>query len=112
MPVDRHLTSTKQLDRPWVEDGLFAECERIRSGGAVGDRLRGLSLYCLFYEPSFLTRTSFERAIGLLGGIAYHTESVSGQAARSQFFPVRRHTTRRTRPSSSRSGRRISSTTR
>ena len=83
MPVDRHLTSTKQLDRPWVEDGLFAECERIRSGGAVGDRLRGLSLYCLFYEPSFLTRTSFERAIGMLGGIAYHTEDAS------QFFPVR-----------------------
>ena len=29
-----------------------------------------------------LTRTSFERAIGLLGGQAYHTEDAS------QFFPV------------------------
>ena len=83
MAVDRHLTSTKQLDRRWVEDDLFAVCERIRSGGAAGDLLRGLSLYCLFYEPSFLTRTSFERAIGLLGGAAYHTEDAS------QFFPVR-----------------------
>ena len=83
MPIDRHLTSTKQLDRAWTESGLFAECERIRSGAEVGDRLRGLSLYCLFYEPSFLTRTSFERAIGLLGGAAYHTEDAS------QFFPVR-----------------------
>ena len=83
MPVDRHLTSTKQLDRAWVEDDLLAACERIRTGAAAGDALRGLSLYCLFYEPSFLTRTSFERAIGLLGGTAYHTEDAS------QFFPVR-----------------------
>ena len=83
MPVDRHLTNTKQLDRAWVENDLFAACERIRSGAAIGDSLRGLSLYCLFYEPSFLTRTSFERAIGLLGGAAYHTEDAS------QFFPVR-----------------------
>ena len=45
--------------------------------------LAGRSVYCLFYEPSFLTRTSFERAIELLGGQAYHTEDAS------QFFPVR-----------------------
>ena len=83
MTIDRHLTSTKQLDRQWVEGDLFAACERIRSGRVSGDALRGLSLYCLFYEPSFLTRTSFERAIGLLGGAAYHTEDAS------QFFPVR-----------------------
>lgn len=83
MAINRHLTSTKQLDRPWVEDELFAACERIRSDGPAGDALRGLALYCLFYEPSFLTRTSFERAIGLLGGTAYHTEDAS------QFFPVR-----------------------
>ena len=83
MAVDRHLISTKQLDRAWVEDELFAACERIRAAGAAGDALRGQSLYCLFYEPSFLTRTSFERAIGLLGGAAYHTEDAS------QFFPVR-----------------------
>ena len=45
--------------------------------------MTGRALYCLFYEPSFLTRTSFERAIGLLGGEAYHTEDAS------QFYPVR-----------------------
>ena len=45
--------------------------------------MNGRSLYCLFYEPSFLTRTSFERAVGLLDGTAYHTEDAS------QFFPVK-----------------------
>ena len=39
-------------------------------------------MYSLFYEPSLLTRTSFERAMGLLGGQIYHTEDAS------QFFPV------------------------
>jgi aspartate carbamoyltransferase catalytic subunit len=45
--------------------------------------LAGRSLYCLFYEPSFLTRTSFERAMSLLGGQVQFTEDAS------QFFPVR-----------------------
>ncbi len=40
-------------------------------------------MYCLFYEPSFLTRTSFERAMSLLGGHVQFTEDAS------QFFPVR-----------------------
>ena len=83
MSFDRHLTSTKQLDRGWTEGELFPVCEGIRAGKTYDDRLKGLSLYCLFYEPSFLTRTSFERAIGLLGGTAYHTEDAS------QFFPVK-----------------------
>ena len=82
MPIDRHLISTKQLERSWTEQEIFAACERIRTGNAVSERLKGQSLYCLFYEPSFLTRTSFERAIGLMGGTAYHTEDAS------QFFPV------------------------
>ena len=41
------------------------------------------ALYCLFYEPSFLTRTSFERAMSLLGGDVQFTEDAS------QFVPVR-----------------------
>ena len=83
MPDYRHLISTKQLDRPWIESELFALCEELRSRKSLDQSLRGRALYCLFYEPSFLTRTSFERAIGLLGGIAYHTEDAS------QFFPVK-----------------------
>ena len=44
--------------------------------------MSGLALYSLFYEPSLITRTSFERAMGLLGGQVYQTEDAS------QFYPV------------------------
>ena len=79
----RHLISTSQVDRPWLEEDLFPLVEQLRSDGAPSTALAGRSLYCLFYEPSFLTRTSFERAIDLLGGSAHHTEDAS------QFFPVK-----------------------
>ena len=82
MPKLRHLTSTLQLDRDLLERDLFPLCDELRRPGQPYDSLAGRSLYCLFYEPSFLTRTSFERAIGLLGGAAYHTEDAT------QFFPV------------------------
>ena len=83
MARHRHLTTTTQITRDWIESELFPLCDDLRNGGNLESRLAGRSLYCLFYEPSFLTRTSFERAIGLLGGQAYHTEDAS------QFFPVR-----------------------
>ena len=83
MPNHRHLTSTLQLDRTWIESELFPLCEELRQRKQPNSILNGSALYCLFYEPSFLTRTSFERAISLLGGTAYHTEDAS------QFFPVR-----------------------
>ena len=83
MPNFRHLTATTQLDRTWIESGLFPACDVLLKSEEPEQALKGRSLYCLFYEPSFLTRTSFERAIGLLGGQAYHTEDAS------QFFPVR-----------------------
>ena len=82
MPPLRHLTSTKELDRSWIESELFPFYEELRKNNTLKQKLNGRSLYCLFYEPSFLTRTSFERAIDLLGGTAYHTEDAS------QFFPV------------------------
>ena len=83
MPVYRHLTSTKQLTRLWVESELLPLTEELRNRRGPDQTLDGRALYCLFYEPSFLTRTSFERAMGLLGGQSYHTEDAS------QFFPVR-----------------------
>ena len=83
MPEFRHLTTTAQLERVWIESELFPACEALRQRSEPEAVLKGRSLYCLFYEPSFLTRTSFERAIGLLGGQAYHTEDAS------QFHPVR-----------------------
>ena len=82
MPQLRHLTKTTHLTREWVEETLFPLCDQLREPDSVPDSMRGKALYCLFYEPSFLTRTSFERAVGLLGGQAYHTEDAS------QFFPV------------------------
>ena len=82
MPDFPHLTATSQLDRKFIEDHLFPLCETLRNGDAADGRLSGLALYSLFYEPSLLTRTSFERAMGLLGGQVYHTEDAS------QFFPV------------------------
>ena len=82
MPQFRHLTSTTQIERDWLESELFPMADRLRDTVANGHTLDGKSLYCLFYEPSFLTRTSFERAIDIMGGRAYHTEDAS------QFFPV------------------------
>ena len=82
MPEYPHLTTTSQLDRTFIESRLFPLCEALRNGSEAEGRLRGLALYSLFYEPSLLTRTSFERAMGLLGGQVYHTEDAS------QFFPV------------------------
>ena len=79
----RHLVSTDQLERSWVESELWPCCEQLRqrNGNGYAHSVMGRAMYCLFYEPSFITRTSFERAMELLGGRAYHTEDAS------QFFP-------------------------
>ena len=82
MAKHRHLIDTTSLDRVWVEEELFAYCDEIRDRSEYEPAMKGRSVYCLFYEPSFLTRTSFEQAAGLLGGQAFHTEDAS------QFFPV------------------------
>ena len=82
MPVYRHLIRTEQLSRDWIESDLLPLAERLRRRDAGGLTLSGRALYCMFYEPSFLTRASFERAIGMMGGEAYHTEDAS------QFYPV------------------------
>ena len=77
-----HLINTKQIDRSWMEDELFPLADRLREQRSRDLALGGRALYCLFYEPSFLTRTSFERAMSLLGGHVQFTEDAS------QFFPV------------------------
>ena len=66
-----------------MEEGLFPLCDSLREGTGGDRKLAGRALYSLFYEPSFLTRTSFERAKSLLGGHFQFTEDAS------QFFPVR-----------------------
>ncbi|MCZ6614820.1 MAG: hypothetical protein O6920_03415 [Chloroflexi bacterium] len=79
------MINTRQLSRAWIEGDLFPLCESLRDGKGVEKSLVSRALYCLFYEPSFLTRTSFERAMSLLGGHTQFTEDAT------QFFPV--HTT-------------------
>ncbi len=76
------MTSTSQIEREWLESTLLPLCDQIRNGDSRPDALKGKAIYCLFYEPSFLTRTSFERAAEILGGTAYFTEDAS------QFFPI------------------------
>ena len=72
-----HLTDSRQLTRVWLERELFPLCDALRGGKDVDRALAGRALYCLFYEPSFLTRTSFERAMSLLGGHVQFTEDAS-----------------------------------
>ena len=78
-----HLIATTQLTREQVESDLFPLADDLRADGPREQVLEGRALYCLFYEPSFLTRTSFERASSLLGGETHLTEDAT------QFFPVR-----------------------
>jgi aspartate carbamoyltransferase catalytic subunit len=82
MATINNLTFTSDLDRAWVEEVLFPRCDSLADRRQAGTELSGRALYCLFYEPSFITRASFERAMGLLGGECYLTENAS------QSFPV------------------------
>ena len=77
-----HLIDTRHIERHWMEGELFPLADKLREARNGSTPLSGRALYCLFYEPSFLTRTSFERAMSLLGGHAQFTEDAS------QFFPV------------------------
>ena len=81
VPQHFHLTTTTQFDRAWAEQAIFERADRFKDGNGL-PALEGQALYCLFYEPSFVTRASFERAFGLLRGTAYQTEDAS------QFFPI------------------------
>lgn len=77
-----HLISSKQITREWLEQELFPQADSVREGIAAKPSLAGQALFSLFYEPSFLTRNSFERAMSLLGGHTQFTEDAS------QFFPM------------------------
>lgn len=77
-----HLIGSHQITREWLEQDLFLRTDAIRDGIGARPSLAGRSLFSLFYEPSFLTRNSFERAMSLLGGHTQFTEDAS------QFFPM------------------------
>ena len=78
----KHLKDTISLSRDYLENDVFPACDVLRGENTNTNQLEGKTLFSLFYEPSFLTRISFERAITLLGGHPLHTEDAS------QFFPV------------------------
>ena len=77
MATLRNLTNTLDLDREWLEEALLPRCESLAGRTRAGSELAGRTLYCLFYEPSFITRASFERAAELLGGQCRQTENAS-----------------------------------
>ena len=77
-----HLKDTKSLTREFIEGKLFPYSDSLQDNNSDSSKLNRKTLFSLFYEPSFLTRISFERAITLLGGHTLHTEDAS------QFFPV------------------------
>ena len=82
VPTQRpHLIDSHQLTREWLERDLFPSCNALRVGAIDQNKLAGKALFSLFYEPSFLTRNSFERAMSLMGGMIHFTEDAS------QFFP-------------------------
>ncbi len=82
VPTQRpHLIDSHQLTREWLEQDLFPSCNALREGAIDQNKLAGKALFSLFYEPSFLTRNSFERAMSLMGGKIHFTEDAS------QFFP-------------------------
>jgi aspartate carbamoyltransferase catalytic subunit len=70
----RHIVEVAQFDRPWIES-LFQRVERMRDEPRGSDRLKGLILATLFYEPSTRTRLSFESAMHRLGGGVLSTEN-------------------------------------
>ena len=78
-----HLIKTEEIRRDWIDEVLFPKISQLRDSTSKILPAKSKSLYCLFYEPSFLTRTSFERAMTILGGDVHHTEDAS------QFFPVK-----------------------
>jgi aspartate carbamoyltransferase catalytic subunit len=78
----KNLIESTTLERNWIESTLFSQCDFFRLKKGTGEELQGKSLYCLFYDPSFITRASFQRAMHLLGGQFYQTENAS------QSFPV------------------------
>ena len=79
-----HLKDTKELTRNYIQETLYPICESYRNGiEKTSNSLQNRTLFSLFYEPSLLTRISFERAITMLGGNTLHTEDAS------QFFPVK-----------------------
>ena len=72
----RHLTSPQDLDRPLI-DGLLQRALAFETGVIEPDRLEGVILAALFYEPSTRTRFSFEAAMHRLGGQVLTAENAT-----------------------------------
>jgi len=87
-PVRRpvHLVSSRDLDRPIIDD-LLARARRMATNpGEAAHRLAGRIMATLFYEPSTRTRLSFEAAMLRLGGqvlsaaaAAQHSSAAKGE---------------------------------
>ena len=69
-----HLVKIEEIRRDCIDEVFFPKISQLRDSTSNILPAKGKPLYCLFYEPSFLTRTSFERAMRILGGDVHHTE--------------------------------------
>lgn len=69
-PVRRpvHLVSSRDLDRPTIDELLVRAQQMARDLEADSHQLAGKIMATLFYEPSTRTRLSFESAMLRLGG--------------------------------------------
>lgn len=75
-----HIIESQQFTKEWLEQDLFPEADKWKAFLAnreyrTSKPLAGKHLYYLFYESSTRTRTSFQRAIKLMGGDSEGTEN-------------------------------------
>lgn len=76
MTSPRHILSTEQFDRPWLE-AMFKRANELRqdlSNPKQRQLLSGKVLFSIFYEASTRTRVSFEAAAHDLGMAVVTTE--------------------------------------
>ncbi|HYY47026.1 MAG TPA: aspartate carbamoyltransferase [Candidatus Angelobacter sp.] len=70
----RHLTNPRDLDHPLIDE-LLQRALAFETGAIEPDRLDGVLLAAIFYEPSTRTRFSFEAAMHRLGGQVLSAEN-------------------------------------
>jgi len=63
----RHILRVEQFERAWILEELLPIVGQLE-GGWPADALRGVEIFHLFQQPSFLTRLAFSRAVRRLGG--------------------------------------------
>lgn len=66
MPL-QHILRVEQFERDWIQGELLPTVARFEREWPA-EALRGVEIFQLFQQPSFLTRLAFSRAVRRLGG--------------------------------------------